>query len=334
MDRTVDLTDDHFLPSLNLKLNLNDDMLIRFGASQTISRPNMSDLNAAQTIGAATVATSYDPLPADDPNFGIARGFEDIKLASINVNGGNPDLKATESINLDLSYEWYFDEGDYFSAAIFSKDLSNIFSYGAEIRDTITLDGESVNYQYIGTINQDDAEIRGIELSYQDFYDSLPGILSNLGVQANYTYVDSSATPPAEFLDNDGDGEPDPGSFENTYRFSPDSMLGQSEHTANLIGIYQDENFEARLAYNWRSEYMNSYRDWITGFPLEQDAAGFLDISLRYDITDQLTVSFNGANILDTKSKSSVQIDEAGQRYMRSSFLNDRRFKFGIRYTF
>jgi TonB-dependent receptor len=334
MDRTVDLTDDHFLPSLNLKLNLNDDMLIRFGASQTISRPNMSDLNAAQTIGAATVATSYDPLPADDPNFGIARGFEDIKLASINVNGGNPDLKATESINLDLSYEWYFDEGDYFSAAIFSKDLSNIFSYGVEIRDTITLDGESVNYQYIGTINQDDAEIRGIELSYQDFYDSLPGILSNLGVQANYTYVDSSATPPAGFLDNDGDGEPDPGSFENTLRFSPDSMLGQSEHTANLIGIYQDENFEARLAYNWRSEYMNSYRDWITGFPLEQDAAGFLDISLRYDITDQLTVSFNGANILDTKSKSSVQIDEAGQRYMRSSFLNDRRFKFGIRYTF
>ncbi len=333
-DRTVDVTDDHFLPSFNLKLNLDEDRLIRFGISKAVTRPNISEMNASQNVSAALTRTYFDPLPEDHPDFGIATGAKDISLGSINVNGGNPDLKATEAISWDVSFEWYFDEGDYFSAALFGKDIKNIFAYGTEVRDVVNLDGESVNYQFIGTVNQADADLTGIELSYQAFFQDLPGLFSNLGIQANYTYIDSSATPPAEFLDNDGDGEPDPGSFVNRLRFSPNSMLGQSQHTANLVGIYQDEEFEARLAYNWRSEYMNAYRDWVTGFPLEQDASGFLDASVRYNITDNLTVSFNAANILDTKSKSSVQIDEAGQRYMRSSFLNDRRFKFGIQYAY
>ncbi|MEC7824180.1 TonB-dependent receptor [Marisediminitalea aggregata] len=333
-DRTVDLTDDHFLPSLNVKWNLNDDMLLRFGVSKAVTRPNIQDLRAAQTVSGAFTTVQFDPLPEDDPNFGIARGAEDIFLRSINVNGGNPDLKSTEAVNWDLSFEWYFEDGEYFSAAVFNKDLKNIITFGVDVQDTITLDGESVNYQYVGPVNQADAEIRGIEFSYQDFFDDLPGIWSNLGVQANYTYIDASATPPPAFLDADDDGQPDEGSFANNLRFGRSDLVGQSRHTANLIGIYQDDKFEVRIAYNYRSHYLNNYRDWITGDPLFQRPTSFVDVSLRYDVTDNVQLSFNGANIFDEKSSSEAQIDQSGQRYMRSSFLNDRRFKFGIRYTY
>jgi len=334
LDRVVDLTDEHFLPSLNVKWNLNDDMLIRLGISKAVSRPNIQDLRAGQQLYGTYTTTPFPVRDENDPLFGIPEGVEDISLRSINVNGGNPNLKATEAINWDVTFEWYFNEGDFVSAAIFGKDLKNIVSWGIDVQDTVQLDGQSVNYQYLGPVNQADAELTGVELAYQDFFEQLPGMWANFGIQANYTYIDSSATPPPAFLDSDGDGQPDDGSFANNLRFGRDDMIGQSKHTANLIGIYQDEKFEARLAYNWRSEYLNNYRDWITGDPLFQKAAGFLDLSLRYDVTENFQVSFLGANILDQMSQSEVQLDQAGQRYMRSSFLNDRRFKFGVRYTY
>lgn len=329
--QSVNMSDDYVLPSFNVKWNLNDDMLIRFGASKGMTRPDMGNLGASQSINAGLAKIDYPPLDEDDPNFEISRGFQDIGLRSININGGNPNLRATTATSWDVSYEWYF-EGGSFSAALFGKAIENIISYNVDVRDTIILDGQTVNVQYVGPINQADADINGVEIAYQQFFDELPGLFSNLGIQTNYTYIDSSATPPPAFLDADDDGLADPGSHESNLRFGLNNLLGQSRHTANLIGIYQDDKFEARLAYNWRSEYLNSYREVVTGNPVFQDSSGFLDLSLRYDITDQIQLSFSGANILDTKSKSSTQVDQSGQRYQRSSFLNDRRFQFSVRY--
>ena len=329
--RTVEVDEDHWLPSLNIKLNLNDDMLIRFGASKGITRPNISDLKADQTIFANTARVEFDPLPADDPNAGIPRGAQDISLQRLNVNGGNPDLKATEAINLDLSYEWYFENG-FFTFGIFNKDIKNIIQYGAVPQRQITLDGQTINFNFNGQNNLAEADISGFEVAYQDFFVELPGIWQHFGVQANYTFIDASATPPPQFLDANDDGVPD--SFDSTFRFGLDNLLGQSEHTGNLIGIYQDEKLEVRLIFNYRSEYLNSYRDFVTGNPIFQKATTFVDASVRYNFTDNLTMNVLVANITDEKSQSETQIDEAGTRYQRSSFINDRRFQVGLSYKF
>ena len=329
--RTVDIDDDYWLPSLNLKLNLNDDMLIRFGASKGVTRPNIQDLRAAQTVFANLSRVEFPPLPENDPNAGIPRGAQDISLNRLNIGGGNPNLKATEAINLDISYEWYFESG-FLTFGIFNKDIENIIQYGVEPIDQITLDGETVNINFNGNINQADADITGFEVAYQDFFVDLPGIWQHFGIQANYTYVDASATPPPQFLDANDDGVPD--SFDSTFRFGLDNLLGQSEHTGNLIGIYQDDDLEVRLIYNYRSDYLNSYRDFVTGNPIFQKATSFVDASVRYNFTDNLTLNVLVANITDEKSQSETQIDEAGTRYQRSSFINDRRFQVGLSYKF
>ncbi|MBF7072317.1 TonB-dependent receptor [Glaciecola sp. MH2013] len=329
--RTVDVDEDHWLPSLNIKLNLNDDMLIRFGASKGITRPNIQDLRADQTIFANTSRVEFDPLPADDPNAGIPRGAQDISLQRLNVNGGNPDLKATEAINLDISYEWYFENG-FFTFGVFNKDIKNIIQYGAVPQSQITLDGQTVNFNFNGNNNIADADITGFEIAYQDFFTELPGLWQHFGLQANYTFVDASATPPPQFLDANDDGVPD--SFDSTFRFGLDNLLGQSEHTGNLIGIYQDDALEVRLIYNYRSEYLNSYRDFVTGNPIFQKGTSFVDASVRYSFTDNLTLNVLVANITDEKSQSETQIDAAGQRYQRSSFINDRRLQVGLSYKF
>jgi TonB-dependent receptor len=328
---TVDIDEDYFLPSLNVKLNLNDDMLIRFGASKAITRPEIQKLRASQSIEANTSRVEFPPLEADDPNFGINQGAQDIALQNINLKGGNPILMATESINLDLSFEWYFENGGYISTGIFKKDIENIIQEGTRTISQVTLDGQTVNNIYDGDINVADADIQGVEIATQYFFtDDLPGFWANFGFQANYTYIDASQTSPSSPPDTNGDGIPD----EQANRFALDNLLGQSDHTANLIAIYQGDDLETRLAYTWRSEYLTDYRDFVPGNPVFQEGGGILDLSIRYDITESLNLSMLAANILDAKSKSYQQIDESGQEYMRSSFLNDRRIQVGVTYQF
>lgn len=320
-------SDDRWLPSFNLKLNLNEDSLVRFGVSKAITRPRIDQLNSSQTaVGALQFIVNPDQTVPEDER------IINIRPTQINVFGGNPDLKAIEATNWDLSYELYYGEDNSFSVALFRKDIKNNIIYGSQTLDTVTLDGQEVAIVYNGDINQDEATIQGFEIAYQQFFDELPGLFSNLGVQANYTFIDADTNAPAPVADSDGDGTPD--SFERIYRFGVTDFLGLSEHAANLIGIYQDDKLEMRLAYNWRSEYLSSYRDFVTGNPIYQKSRGYLDGSLKYDFNDNFQFRVQVANILDTKAKAEQQIDADGQRFGRTSFVGDRRIKVGVRFQY
>jgi len=56
-----------------------------------------------------------------------------------------------------------------------------------------------------GDLNQDEATIKGFEAAYQQFFDQWPGLFGNLGVQANYTYIDATTNPPEP---NVAEGDP------------------------------------------------------------------------------------------------------------------------------
>jgi TonB-dependent receptor len=239
-------------------------------------------------------------------------------------------LKPIESTNLDLSIEHYFGDDNTISLSLFSKDITNNIIYATETRDVVTLDGREIPVIFNGDLNQDEAKIKGLEIAYLQFYDNLPGILGNLGLQANYTYVDASTNAPLPTL---AEGDPN-ANFERIYRYGVTNFQGLSEHAANIIGIYQDENLEMRLAYNWRSEYLGSYRDFVTGNPIFQQATGYLDGSAKYDFNDNFQVRLQVANILNEKANAEQQIDADGTRFGRTSFVGDRRIKIGARYKF
>ena len=73
-----------------------------------------------------------------------------------------------------------------------------------------------------------------------------------------------------------------------------------------------------------------TYRDWVTGNPIYNSAAGFLDASIKYRLNEHVQFRASIANILDTKSKAKSMVDQAGQMYDRFSFLNDRRIVLGV----
>ena len=325
--RDADLSsDDAWLPSLNVKWNLNDSSLFRFAASKAITRPRIDQLRGNQVVVPAfQFITDNDPaVPAAD------RDVTDIILNQINVFSGNPNLKPIESTNLDLSFEHYFGDANSFTLSLFSKDITNNIIYAQETIDVVTLDGRQVPIIFNGDLNQDEAKIKGLEVAYLQFYDELPGILGNLGLQANYTYIDAKTNAPQP---NVTPGDPN-FDFQRVYRFGVEDFLGLSDHAANIIGIYQDEKLEMRLAYNWRSEYLSSYRDFVTGNPIYQQATGYLDGSVKYDFNDNFQIRAQIANITNERANAEQQIDADGQRFGRTSFIGDRRIKIGARYKF
>jgi TonB-dependent receptor len=328
----VDQEDTKWLPSLNLKWDLNDNMLVRFGASKALTRPNVQDLRATQLVAATTTRTSYAPITdPNDPLFGVDRGAQNITLDRITITRGNPILQPTTAVNLDLSFEWYY-RGGYLSAAVFNKDLKNIISTGEQPLGTMTLDGQTVNVTYNGQVNQAEASLHGFELAYQQFYDFLPGWMSHLGLQANYTNIQASGDPPGNGVDANGDGVAD--DVTTTFRFGVSDLLGQSEHIANVVGIYQSDAVELRLAYNWRSEYLTTYRDYVTGNPIYAEGGGFLDASFRYDFNEHFQFNASMSNVLDRKEKAFMMLNSQGQTAPRFAFLNDRRIVLGLRYQF
>lgn len=324
----LDSSDERWLPSLNVKWNLNDSSLIRFGVSKAVTRPNIFDLRADRNTG-VNLQFVRDPAQVQG---GPSLPPLDIRPTQVYVGGGNPNLKPITSVNMDLSYELYFGDENSFTFALFNKEIKNNIIYGSQTQGNITLDGQDLAIVYNGNLNQDEATVKGFEVAYQQFYDFLPGFLSNLGLQANYTYIDAKTAPPPGSIDADGDGTPD--SFERIYRFAAEDYLGLSDHAINVIGIYETEKVEFRLAYNWRSEYLSSYRDFVTGNPVFQDDRGYLDGSFKYNFNEQFQFRFQVANILDTKANATQQIDAAGQRFGRTSFVGDRRVRIGVRYAF
>jgi TonB-dependent receptor len=335
LDRVVSISEDYYLPSLNLKLDLNEEMLIRFGVSRGLSLPNISDLGASQSIRSVSgvIFPSTDDLDPDGDITDLLAGLG-AQTEGIYITGGNPDLKPTTSTSVDLSFEWYGENDATFSVSLFTKSIKDLVQSNTNVQvDSYTLDGDTVPVFFAGSINQAEADLVGVEIAGQYFFDELEGIWSNFGVQANYTHINVDADAPSTFLDADGDGEPD--TFDGIIRVDNlNGIIGQSENFANLVGMYQDESLEVRLAYQYRDEFLNSYETFITGNPNIQDANFSLDLSVKYQINDNLKVSLQGTNLTDELQTSKDILNNQGQRYQRSSFMFDRRFQFGVQYTF
>jgi outer membrane receptor protein involved in Fe transport len=112
-------------------------------------------------------------------------------------------------------------------------------------------------------------------------------------------------------------------------------LAGVSKHTVNAVGFYEKGPLSFRLAYNWRSEFVQTPRDVIFPFsPIYGEATGQLDGSIFVSVTKQLKLGIQGVNLLDEVTQTSQVIDFDGTRATRSAFRNDRRFTFLARFEF
>lgn len=277
-DGFVPISDDNsygnWLPRGLVTYDLTDDLVMKAAYSQSVSRPSFRDLRANKST------LRYDPV-----------------FNTASITGGNTDLEPRTSNNYDLSLEYYPTWVDgLFSVAVFRKEIEGevatprITTQGVLL--TPTADGA---FQFGDTgagavtadlteslpINLDEYEIEGVEVgTILNNLGFIHPVLEDFGASANYTYVGADATVTRAGGD---------------IRDLP-TLIGQPEHLVNAAVFAQFGKFEARVAYNYQSEYLYT----LSGSPADDDlwnARGMISAQLRYALTDNFIVQARSNNL-------------------------------------
>lgn len=246
----------NWMPGLQARWALRDDVVLRAAWTNTIGRASYEQ-NVPFRI--------FEIEEVDD---GVYEGEMEL---------GNADLDPLESANYDLSVEWYLEPAGLLSAGIFYKDIENpIFTRTTTIEEE---DFEGRFYEELTILqpqNADSGSILGLEFNYQQQFSMLPGLFRGLGVAFSYTWTDSEATV-----------------------FDRDDELPfflQSEHIGNIALFYELQGLELRLAYAYRSEYLDTIAE-DAAEDLYVDDHGQLDFKASYAFTDAISGFFQVQNI-------------------------------------
>ncbi len=343
---TYEASYDNWLPSFNLRLGLDDKSFIRFGYSRGMSRPDFGLLRNFVAIQGPTLDGSATSPYLIRNSAGTVTGYNFVFRAE----SGFPALKPITADQFDLTFEHYFGRSSSFTIDGFYKKLNSSIAYGEFIR-SFTNNNSTQTVQMRGPRNgSDGGTLKGFEVAFQTFFDFLPGALSGLGTQLNYTFVDQSGINNSNLvtagaLDSGGTGGFGAGLDTSGGRgvvMDSHQLAGISKHTFNAVMLYEKGPVAMRVAYNWRSRFLTDNLDCCIGLPVFQKQAGFLDGSLRFSLAKWVELSVEGSNLLGTTSVFQQQIfgdtsktPGAKPVYRDANWSRvDRRFQFGARFKF
>lgn len=227
---------------------------------------------------------------------------------TIDVDRGNPNLKQTLSNNLDAGIEYYFKPLGLLSANVFYKDLE-------DYEFTLTTPGTFLGLPARITEKQNarSGRVLGFEVAAQAQFTFLPGFLSGFGVFANAAYADAKIRLPATIP-----GRPDKVRLPN-----------QSRWTMNAALFYEIEDFNARLAYTKRTDYIDEF-DTDARLDLFWEGREQLDFTASFDVTKNINLFFEGKNLTNTPG-----VRYAGERTRVTEFEKfGRLYFFGARVNF
>jgi len=297
---------DDTLPSFNLVAEITPDFLIRLGAAKVMSRPGLGNLTPGVTVAVAGGART--------------------------VAGGNPNLDPFRATNVDMSFEWYFNEGAMAGIGLFYKDIESFVQTTREVRpysssglpaSLLEGTGASVNDDFTFSIplNTPGGELYGVEANYTQPFTFLPGKWSNLGVQLNYTWVDTSI----QYVNGAGAA------------VMKNQLTGTSKNAWNATLFYEGQVWSGRVSATNRSDYLTQAPGQETGFNLDgyhgMTGTTVLDASLRYAVSEQLELTLEGINLTNEASDEWVYSPATGQLPLQYT-ESGRQYMLGVRYKF
>ncbi len=231
---------DNFLPGIYLRSTFDKRTVLRASWSNSLARPAFADSALRRSV-------------SDDAR---------------TVTESNPGLKALTSVNWDASVEHYFASLGTVSVSGFYKDIKN-FTYQATIPGVVD---PATGYQLTTSVNGPRGHISGLELAWQQQFTFLPGPLSGLGLFANYTFTNSSAS----YLRGSG-------VFENA------PFIGQSKRLGNVAVSWEKYGLFVRLAMNYRTPRLRE--DEPIGASAAEDR--YVDTFRQLDLTTNYKLNQN-----------------------------------------
>lgn len=273
------------LPSFNITAHATDQIQVRFAYSQSIVRPTFSQQVNFQSVGFK--------FNGQNDVQGQPGSFDRTDIVGQGRDGtaGNPHLKPMYAQNYDGSFEWYFNSTGSLTAAVFYKAMGGYFFASPNLRAiTNPTTGQTMNFVVTTTENGPHGRIKGFELAYQQFYDFLPGALSGLGLQLNYTKIwsDGGANNAYTVFQSNGVANSAAAGL---------PLEGISPDSYNIALLYEKYGFSGRMAYNWRSGFLYTTSASNTNEPAWAEKYGQLDGSLFYGFWDHYKIGIQVTNI-------------------------------------
>ncbi len=321
-----------YLPSIDIDLEVTEDVITRFSYSRSIARPAIGDLRSIRDFPGT-------------PNVGTRV-----------VDSGNPDLRPYVSDNFDLSVEWYYAEGSYASVGYFNKRVDNwivttttdvtfadldlrdpqegpraaqaeqdLIDAGQPVTNQNLFDQINANlgntvpplppileapddplmeFKLSAPSNAENANLFGWELAVQHLFGD-----TGWGVQANATIVNGNVDADRDIIGK---------------QFA---LTGLSD-SANFTVFYENDVISARVAYNWRDEFLAGFGEFDA--PEFQEDYQQIDANVTWNATDRLAVFVEAINLTSEVQRKYNRYPEQfrlGQQY-------GARYNIGARYNF
>jgi TonB-dependent receptor len=287
------------LPSLNLALNLDRDLILRFAAAKVMARPQLGNLSPGGSI-----ATT----------------------GNLTITVGNPFLKPFRAKTFDGSLEWYFDKNALLSVGLFYKDID---TYIQNLRTNIPYNqtglplsllpsnftGEEV-FQVTTPINSPGGPLKGYEITYMQPFTFLPGIGKYMGTILNYTHVASKIE----------------------YLVSPtgtatiqDDLLNLSPKSWNATLYYDDGIWGARASASFRDKFLQRVPGQNNNDVEGKNSTLNVDASLSWQFTPNIQFVLEGINL--TNEVNDQFISRARNSPVVYS-VTGREYMLGVRFKF
>ncbi|MDE3272110.1 TonB-dependent receptor, partial [Pseudoalteromonas sp. G4] len=286
-----------YLPSLNVSADITEEVIVRGAYSKNMQSLDLASWGGGKTVGKA-----------------INGECDCLRVVNGNLTG-NPALNPWRSDNYSLSAEWYNGDASMMFLALYKIEIESFTESGTVWIDEPDDDGISRGpWPFSTQVQGEGGDVSGLEVGIRAAMSDYTDIafLNNFGIDANYTYSDSSQ----QNKDVNGDDLP---------------FVGMSKDTYNFVLWYEQEEFSTRLAWNSRSpRLITQGSSAVGGQSLYQDTYTQLDFSATYHATDYLDIYLHGSNI--TEEVQQTYLEFSSQKAFRNEY--ESRWTLGVRATF
>jgi TonB-dependent receptor len=296
---------------------------VDFGALDILTGVRIERTAFAATFGrgdaARTSENNYtDVLPSLHANYRVSdrlivRGaataamarpnFSDLSArrteSSSSISSGNPELEPLSALNLDLSVERYLGSLGLASAGVFHKRIENFIYRGLATSTSVDPD---TGLPITRPENGDVATITGLELAYQQQLRMLPSPFDGLGFLANVTFLR-------------GESKLKPNSRAAGFRVDPDetfALYDQPDYLGNVAVSYEKYDASVRLAYVFRSGYLERIDGESAAYDKYLLPNNQLDLTASYRFSDRLRVFLETTNLTGAYTYDSTMGPERG----------------------
>jgi iron complex outermembrane receptor protein len=297
------------LPTVNLVLRGENDLVARLGLGRQLARARMNDMRAS-------INYNYNSANAGCPDV-------ELGCSPWSGSGGNARLRPWIADAIDISLEKYFGPEAYVSAAGYYKKLKTYIYEQSVLKDFTgfpTTGGPEplIREGYVTVWNNGEGgDLYGFELTGSLPFTVFSQSLDGFGLQGSYSYTESKITP------NPGD---------------PSQPLpGLSRHVWQATGYFERSGFSVRGSVRHRSSFLAETRGFGGG--LERRYANgetIVDAQIGYEFQEGsalqgLTLLAQAYNLTNEPFSTYFIPDE---RLVRDSEKYGRRFLFGASYRF